>query len=61
MEGQIREEEHKHNWEFVQTLLQPIGDGTVMGEVVYLICHECGTVKKEKVVGEGEKEFKDGE
>ena len=47
----MKTKEHKHYWELADTQLQPNGypTSTDMVEVAYLICHECGSVKKERI------------
>jgi len=41
--------EHKHYWELSHTQTQMTGMGTESIEHAYLVCKECGTVKKVEI------------
>lgn len=38
-----------HHWELSYVKTEPMGEGTAEYEVAYLVCRNCGGVKKEKV------------
>ena len=40
---------HKHSWELVCTQIQFPNNGIISKEYAYLICKECGAVKKVEV------------